>query len=229
MNGKFFKNVGCRLMTLLCMMVLSLVTGSALAQSGKLILTQGNAKIYQDTEGWAIYHGKVVVAHGDGVLDITNLPPAFQDFLDYYAALSLDKSPKRRLSKATSYTYGPLLRTRWHQGSPYNDLCPNIDGENAVAGCTSIATGMLLNYYGYCKPFVVSGSSSVTGSSVTSDFISNKVVNGDKITFDFSYSLAPDFANMDDKEIAKLIVGVAFAQKATFGIKETSTFTEYQY
>ncbi|MBE6231625.1 MAG: hypothetical protein E7117_04560, partial [Bacteroidales bacterium] len=40
-----------------------------------------------------------------------------------------------------------LLRTKWRQGSPYNDHCPVIDGRVAPAGCVAIATGQLAAYF----------------------------------------------------------------------------------
>ncbi len=239
-------------MTLLCMMVLSLVTGSALAQSGKLVLTQGNAKIYQDTEGWAIYHGKVVVAHGDGVLDITNLPPAFKDFLDYYAALSLDKSPKRRLSKATSYTYGPLLRTKWNQPKPYNDLCPtlmdkNNDGteveKHTLTGCVQVSTAQVLNYFGYCKTLNHQGeiSTFVPFTTVSSEFglkedgkgLHDPLYEGGTPFYSYVYNVkdyTPDFDKIrnDNYELAKFIYAIGLIQVACYGLDGTSASTYHQ-
>ncbi|MGO1816712.1 MAG: C10 family peptidase, partial [Sphingobacterium sp.] len=38
---------------------------------------------------------------------------------------------------------GPLIGTTWHQGSGFNDLCPN----NAVAGCVAVAMGQIMKYH----------------------------------------------------------------------------------
>lgn len=40
----------------------------------------------------------------------------------------------------------PLLRTAWHQDSPYNQFCPVIGGKNALAGCVPVATSQILAY-----------------------------------------------------------------------------------
>ena len=42
---------------------------------------------------------------------------------------------------------GPLLTTAWHQGSPYNNLCPAGDGSRCVVGCVATATAQILRYW----------------------------------------------------------------------------------
>gem|GEM_PF-6993558 len=57
-------------------------------------------------------HFDAIVAHGDGTLDIKNLPPAFQKFLDIYAKMTEPQPSKTSISKSTSYTYGPFIQTQ---------------------------------------------------------------------------------------------------------------------
>ncbi len=42
---------------------------------------------------------------------------------------------------------GPLLTTAWHQGAPYNNVCPWGDGGRTVVGCVATATAQILAYY----------------------------------------------------------------------------------
>ncbi|MEH0007413.1 MAG: C10 family peptidase, partial [Flavobacteriales bacterium] len=42
---------------------------------------------------------------------------------------------------------GPLLTTYWKQRDPFNRQCPIIDGRRALAGCTAIAIGQIINYH----------------------------------------------------------------------------------
>jgi len=42
---------------------------------------------------------------------------------------------------------GPLLTTNWHQGSPYNNLCPMGDGGRTVVGCVATAAAQILRYH----------------------------------------------------------------------------------
>lgn len=42
---------------------------------------------------------------------------------------------------------GPMLETTWHQGWPYNALCPPGDGARTFVGCTPLAAAQLLAYH----------------------------------------------------------------------------------
>jgi len=42
---------------------------------------------------------------------------------------------------------GPLLTTAWHQGTPYDLLCPEGDGGRCVVGCVALAAAQVLNYH----------------------------------------------------------------------------------
>ncbi len=195
------------------------------------VYADGNATILQLADGWQVLHGSNIVAHGDGVLDVKNLPPAFKDFLYYYSRLPLDKSPRKSLSKNTSPTYGPLLRTQWNQYSPYNDLCPESDGQHCLTGCTTIATAQLLFYYQYCKPLDLNGQGTSPCNDLKSEYIVN-ISHYDGVTFyDYKMSYTPDFNKIatDETERARFIAGVAFAQKAHFGVNETGTDLNEQW
>jgi hypothetical protein len=41
----------------------------------------------------------------------------------------------------------PLVKTKWDQDSPYNDLCPNISGERTVTGCVATAMAQIMKYH----------------------------------------------------------------------------------
>lgn len=47
---------------------------------------------------------------------------------------------------------GPLLKTTWHQGAPFNDLC---DGHSA--GCAPVAMAQLMYYYQYPQTLSYNG------------------------------------------------------------------------
>jgi len=42
---------------------------------------------------------------------------------------------------------GPLLTTSWHQGTPYNNLCPIGDGGRCVVGCVATASAQIMWYW----------------------------------------------------------------------------------
>jgi hypothetical protein len=44
-------------------------------------------------------------------------------------------------------TVGPLLKTEWGQGTPYNYFCPTGDGGRCVAGCVATAAAQVMRYW----------------------------------------------------------------------------------
>ena len=223
----------CRIIFILTAMMIFFGNNILFAQSNP-IYQNGHVSIIQSPEGWQMLHGENVVGHGEGNLDINDLPPAFQSLLDNYAKLPLSVSKKKLTKDAPSLSaqYGPLLRTAWNQRSPYNDLCPLItdtDGKQkrAVTGCTSISSAQVINFFGYCNKIDVSGQSyTKNADNLSAPYLSNIEMQSDgKLTYDYAYSYTPDFEaiNSDNGELAKFILALSLAQKARYGIDATTT------
>ena len=94
----------------------------------------------------------------NGVFDPANIPCGLLTFLEQYADeyAYLQKTPidesstnaeseSRRAYSNTS----PLIKTKWGQGSPYNDQCPYANGSRCVTGCVATAMAQVMNYYQY--------------------------------------------------------------------------------
>ena len=53
-----------------------------------------------------------------------------------------------RISPQTSGDYvDPLVKTKWNQSAPYNDLCPDISGTRTVSGCVATAMAQIMKYH----------------------------------------------------------------------------------
>ena len=240
----------CRIILVLTALSLFLGNNVVLAQNTP-IYKDGNVAVYQYSHGWEIMHGNNLVGYGDGVLDMSTIQPGFKELIDFYADEPVTKSTKRPKTKAAptvTEEYGPLVKTLWKQRSPYNDLFPEITDENgethhALVGCTSVSSGMLMNFFHYCKPFEVKGTNTIADISpnITSPFISNvtsEVKNGTTyVTFDYDFAkqystslFTPDFEAMttDPLEISNYLLAIAFVQQAGFGIDLTLSFRDKQ-
>ena len=94
--------------------------------------------------------------------------PALQDWLNGYArqidslkVLSLKsnvKNPKweeilsNRWQKSSVMGVAPLVKTKWHQGYPFNRFCPadpQGSGGFVWAGCTPLAMAQIMKYWNY--------------------------------------------------------------------------------
>lgn len=97
---------------------------------------------------------ELVLGYGEKILsDISDVPPALNCLLAEYAreieqARRQDPSGKtvRRISPARN-PIAPLMTTKWGQGVPYNDLCPEIDSRHALTGCVATAMAQIMNYH----------------------------------------------------------------------------------
>lgn len=240
----------CRIVLILTALFILFGNNILFAQTTP-IYQSGNVAVYQYSQGWEIMHGNNLVGYGDGVLDIDNLPPAFKELIDFYAVepvTKVNKRPKTKAAPTLSEVYGPLIKTKWFQTSPYNDLFPTLkdangEDEHTLVGCTSVSSGMLMNFFHYCKPFEVKGTNKIKGisSALSSPFMSNvKEVNEDGtdyVTFDYDFAkqystslFTPDFEAMkyDVGEISKYLLAIAFVQQAGFGLDVTLTTRDKQ-
>ena len=190
-----------------------------------------DVKVIQYPDGWQIISGDYVLGHGDGILDIDNLPPAFEFMLENYATAS-KKAVRRSASKGDTVVYGPLLRTAWNQRSPYNDIFPTVNGNRTLAGCSTVSSSQLLYYFKYCKPINVEGENEMRSDITATDTIESPYFTSlDSTKYTYKYSYTPDFGKIstDNAELAKFFLGVAFAQKALFGLAATSTYDSKQF
>lgn len=142
---------------LAALLLTTLVSAISMAQ---VIYQDGNVRIIQ-ADGWKILHGDKVVAYGDSPLDLDNMPPAFQAFIDTYADMPVQENTSRAQAKnavgSKADSIGPMLTTPWNQGDPYNQVFPTVNGVPTLVGCTTIATAQVLNYYRHCTKLDLKG------------------------------------------------------------------------
>ena len=125
---------------------------------------------------------RAVLGYSDeGTFDANNIPENMQFWLQMYAdemrsateamrrkAIEHPKNqqifrgPRWQEAEAESYpTISPILgKTVWGQGEPFNNKCPEINGERTVTGC--VATAMSQIMYAHKYPTKGTGSHSYT-------------------------------------------------------------------
>ncbi|HAE24734.1 MAG TPA: hypothetical protein DCG33_05285 [Prevotellaceae bacterium] len=112
---------------------------------------------------------------------------------------------------AASQTVSQLLKTSWHQKSPFNDQCPLVNNAAPAAGCGAIAVGQILNYYK--KPAHGFGHVNYTtkGNTVDIDYTTR--------TFDYDNILnyyASNATAASKEAVASLIYQVGAAMKMQY-------------
>ncbi|MCM1109367.1 MAG: C10 family peptidase [Clostridium sp.] len=118
-----------------------------------------------------------------------NMPDNVRNWLGYYADV-FDRLPSEEehatgltsvsVTKHTDNDFAssvsPLLRNiQYNQDAPYNQLCPQVNGQNSVTGCVATAIAQIMRYWQW--PASGQGTADYTtrslGLRVTYDFESN--------------------------------------------------------
>ena len=125
----------------------------------------------------AVDEGRPILGYADkGSFDKTNIPSNMQFWLQMYAnelaqtissqgSTILLETPNMSVNIGDTFpVIAPILEeVKWGQGAPYNDLCPEINGEISPVGC--VATAMAQIMYVHKFPKQGTGSHSYVSSS----------------------------------------------------------------
>lgn len=188
----------------------------------------------------AIYHftysgddGFMLLSADDGVAPLlgyseTNsfasgeIPGHISSWLSYYAgqisdAMTLAVAPweerRQNVRAADKAPIDPLIKSRWDQGSPYNNLCPVIDSRRCVTGCVATAMAQVMNYWEY----PLSGKGSVAYSPSTTD--EDLFLDFSEITFDWANMLdiyGRSYSSTSAKAVATLMKACGYSVKMEY-------------
>ena len=87
--------------------------------------------------------------------DTDYIPIGMQELMNSYAkeyeALTSGKPLRltRRNIEGIQEQVGPLLTTEWGQATPFNNRCPEWQGERCITGCVAVTTAQTMRYYQY--------------------------------------------------------------------------------
>ncbi len=113
-----------------------------------------------DNNGFVIISGddraKKVLGYSDtGNFDSDNIPPQLSWLLREYEkeinSFQYVGDPSERTfvnrNNSEKTIIEPLISTKWGQGAPFNNLCPEIEGTKTPAGCVPVAIAQIMNYH----------------------------------------------------------------------------------
>ena len=161
-----------------------------------------------------------VLGYSDnGDFDINNIPDNMRWWLsEYERQIERILSSTDDILPSTEFREGwteiqPMIKTHWHQGAPFNNLCPmKKTGTRSAAGCVSIAMAQIMNYYQW----------PVTGRGSNSYEWNDEILSMDfsEVTFDWANMLDTYSSQNDAPEEQNAVATLIYA----CGI---STNTEY--
>ncbi len=135
----------------------------------------------QANSGYVIVSGDErtpdVLAYSEsGHYDSNTVPCNMQMVLNGYAEqiAYLNAHPEYKMptgNNLESTKVDPLLgETAWGQGSPFNNMCPTIDGKHCVTGCVATATAQIMYYHKWPEKGTGSHSYEWNGQTLSADF-----------------------------------------------------------
>lgn len=151
-----------------------------------------------------------------GSFDPENIPANMAWFLEGYsrkvAAVASGEESTYSAAAPGRRDIAPICRTKWDQISPYNDMCPEKDGQHAYTGCAATAMAQIMKAHNW--PVSGEGSNRYTPTGYPAQEV------------DFSESVY-DWANMtntyDSKStaqqkeaVAKLMYDCGVAQNMVY-------------
>lgn len=98
----------------------------------------------------------------------------------------------------------PMITTHWGQFAPYNNACPDVDGEKCVTGCVATAMAQIINYHKWPQ-----GNTSAIDAYTTPSFGIN-MPQLEPTSFDWNH-MRDDYNNQQTTEeenmaVAKLML-----------------------
>lgn len=133
------------------------------AKSRQLILRsaghQAGYYVFERPEGGVVFVadddgiGRTVLGYTEeGGFDADNLPVGLQDWLGQVSVLMQAVhegkiAQKEVVRKAGGVQVAALIKTRWNQTAPYNNLCPIKNGKRCITGCVATAMAQVMKYW----------------------------------------------------------------------------------
>ena len=87
-----------------------------------------------------------------GKIDMGSAPCGLKWLLGCYEQMAKSKNfqPIRSRTRAAKAPVAPFVTTTWGQSTPYNAMCPQINGVKSLTGCVATAMAQIMNYF--CWP-----------------------------------------------------------------------------
>jgi len=106
----------------------------------------------------------------------------------------------------------PLVKTQWGQFAPYNNQCPELDGQRCATGCVATAMAQIINYCQWPQGLTGTVAAYQTGT--------------EKINMPQLTPTSFDWDNMQEADIARLMLYCGQSVQMDYGIIESGALVE---
>ena len=178
-----------------------------------------------------------------GTFDEENIPDNMRSWLQLYADqikylddhnIQIDRrAVKAHRVSQTRHAVAPLMKSKWNQGSPYNNRCPvyyDAQGNSgtSVSGCVATALAQVINFYKYpvaTTAAIPSHTNTYSTPTGTRTVRLNSISKGAKIDWDNMCDTYSGSETEDQKKaVADLMLYVGQAVKMGYGASSGAGF-----
>ena len=157
------------------------------------------------------------------------MPTALVEWLNEYSQYVDDVRagcimPKQRNANTGKTAIAPMLQTSWNQSTPYNNLCPEVNGQKTPTGCTATAMAQIMRFHEWpITPIKeISWQNNITGKTETID-LTKRTYNWDNMHPHYRN----DYTEIQAQEVAQLMVDVGKAIKSNYQPEGTGSSEIY--
>lgn len=133
--------------------------GYGKARNYRHTTTIGDLYVFESGRGFMILpddnRAPAILAYSDEGELVPEGNPALDTWLNFYnrelqyLKRHDETAPSTIRVEASKTAIAPLIKTEWNQESPYNMLCPKVNGHDVVTGCVATAMAQFMKYYDY--------------------------------------------------------------------------------
>ncbi len=218
---------------------LILQSPSKMAKAGSRInIKESNPQYYIYTHG--SNQGFIIVSGDDALAPIvgysteytdenSEMPAALVEWLNEYSMYVDDvragkATPAQRATKTGKRAVAPMLQTTWDQSAPYNNMCPEVNGQKTPTGCTATAMAQIMKFHEWPrKPSAnITWQNNISGKE---EYIntSSHIYSWDKMLPNYRDS----YTDEEAKAVALLMVDVGKAIQSSYDPSGTGSSAVY--
>lgn len=171
-----------------------------------------------------------ILAYSDeGRFDAAQVPEAMEEWLEECAQkIRFMASHPERSTVSAGATIGPriepMVSSKWSQSSPFNQMCPSLNGQKAMAGCVPVAMAQIMYYHRYPETVKKTLNKPYQGAFNTWQWEVETVKSGTVINWSRmldNYSVGSP-TEAQKKAVAELVLYCGMGASATYGINATA-------
>lgn len=152
------------------------------------------------------------------------MPPALVEWLAEYSSYVNDVRAGVVEPTKTTATAGtriePMLKTSWNQSAPYNNYCPEVNGQKTPTGCTATAMAQIMKFHEWPAKATrnVTWTSNITGKTETVELTSHSYRWSDMLEH-YRNGYTPEQADA----VAQLMIDVGKAIQSSYSPSGTGS------